>query len=82
MALERRSPKVTVKTLAGAANDLVDVAANHADIGEHAVVESVEGVDGLVAALPLAERSEDVFHGSGSLPDAGLPEGRLRNEMA
>ena len=58
--------------LSDAANDLADIAANQADVGEHAIVDPIEDVDGLVAATPLADRSEDVFHNSGSLPLRGF----------
>ena len=48
-------------------NCLADVAAGNADIGEHAVIEPVEHFGRGVAALPLADRLEDVFHGYGFL---------------
>ena len=44
-----------------------DVAAGDADIVEHAVVQAVEQFGRGVAALPLADRLEDVFHGYGFL---------------
>ena len=44
-----------------------DVAAGDADIVEHAVVQAVEQFGRGVAALPLADRLEDVFHDQGFL---------------
>ena len=46
---------------------LPDVAASDADIVEHAVVQAVEQFGRGVAALPMADRLEDVFHGYGFL---------------
>ena len=48
-------------------NCLTDVAAGNADIGEHAVIQPVERFGRGVAALPLADRLEDVLHGYGFL---------------
>ncbi len=48
-------------------DSLADVAAGNADIGEHAIIEPVEQFGRGVAALPLADRMEDVSHGYGSL---------------
>ncbi len=44
-------------------NSLADVAAGNSDIGEHVVIQPVEHFGRRVAALPLADRLEDVFHG-------------------
>ena len=48
-------------------NSLADVGAGNADIGEHVVIQPVEHFGRGVAALPLADRLEDVFHGPGFL---------------
>ena len=44
-----------------------DIAADDADIGEQAVVQLVENSGRGVAALPLQDRLEDVFHSLGIL---------------
>ncbi len=48
-------------------NSPADVAAGNADIGEHAVIQPVERFGRGVAALPLADRLEDVLHAYGFL---------------
>ena len=49
------------------AHSLADIATGNADIGEHVVVHPVEDFGCGVAALPLADRLKDVFHGHGFL---------------
>jgi len=44
-------------------NCLADVAAGNADIGEQVVIKPVEHFGRGVAALPLADRLEEVCHG-------------------
>ncbi len=48
-------------------NSLADIGAGNADIGEHVVIKPVEHSGRGVAALPLADRLKDVFHGHGFL---------------
>ena len=48
-------------------NSLANVAAGNAEIGEQVVIKPVEHFGRGVAALPLADRLKDVFHGCGFL---------------
>jgi hypothetical protein len=48
-------------------NGRFDVAAGDSDIAEQAVIEAVEHSGRGLAALPMADRLEDVFHGYGFL---------------
>ena len=48
-------------------NSLADVTSGDADVIEYAVIQPVENFGRCVAALPLEDRLEDVFHNYGLL---------------